>query len=211
MEHIVLLVLRWLLVGSAFACGIAVVCWFLASTYGTSPRRGKTFLTAHVLAGSGICLVALTFLLFNHNLPIIQTEGNIESVQIHPKGRDFRSDLLIRTASGGVVAIHASGRSPYFRPGEHVKVQYQGYTGTILKVYFFSADGGEEGGFNGTDRWPPYFALLGGLTLIWYGFRKYHRDPEGAEEPSHRNPKPYGGVDKDSLLRLPRPPFRLRR
>jgi hypothetical protein len=83
-----------------------------------------------------------------------------------------------------------------------VKVRYQGETGMILKVLFLSADGREEGVFNDIGAWPLFFFLLLGIMIIVQGFRKYRRDPEGAEEPSAPNQHPYGSVDQGSLLNL---------
>jgi hypothetical protein len=60
-------------------------------------------------------------------------------------------------------------------------VSYRGYSGSIHKAQFLSSTGSEEGVFNGTDDWPPYFMLLLGLLVMWAGVRKFKRDPEGAE------------------------------
>ena len=87
----------------------------------------------------------------------------------------------MHTAPGEEISINASGRSLYFRSGEHVAVKYQGYTGSILKARFISATGSEEGVFNGTDTWYPYWILLFGLLIFWVGFKKDYRDPEGSE------------------------------
>jgi hypothetical protein len=191
----------WIIGGSACACVIAVVCGYFASIYGISPRRGKALFAAALFGGSGVFIAALTLLLYERHLPVFEAEGNIEAVQIYG-GKQGRSDVLIHTSSGGDIAIHASGRSPYFRQGEHVKVRYQGETGAILKASFVSADGREEGVFNGTGMWPLFLFLLGGALVIVLGFKRYRRDPEGAEEPSQRNQHPYGSVDKESLLNL---------
>ena len=144
--------------------------------------RGKAFLAASLFGGSGICVAALTLLIYEANLPVLEADGHIERVQIHPANKNVRSDLLIRTSSGGFIAIHAAGGSPYFRVGEHVKLRYLGEAGEILKVLFFSVDGKQEGVFNSTVAWPPYLFLLVGLAIVALGFRKYRQDPEGAEE-----------------------------
>jgi hypothetical protein len=81
-------------------------------------------------------------------------------------------------------------------------VHYQGETGALLRASFVSADGREDGVFNGLEMWPPFFFLLGGAIVIFPGFNRYRRDPEGAEEPSQQNQHPYGSVGKESLLNL---------
>jgi hypothetical protein len=132
-------------------------------------------------------------------------ESSLRSYPINPSvhhGKYDRTDLLIHTSSGVDLALHASGSSPYFRRDEHVKVRYQAETGAILRVLFVSADGKEEGVFNGTGAWPLLFFLLVGLIVVIQGFRRYRRDPEGAEEPSARNQHPYAAVDERSLLDL---------
>jgi hypothetical protein len=122
-------------------------------------------------------------------------------VSVH-HGKQDRTDVLIHTFSGGDIALRAYGSSPYFHRDEHVKVRYQGETGMILRVLFVSADGREEGVFNDTGGWPLFFFLLVGITIVIQGFRRYRRDPEGAEEPSARNQHPYGSVDQRSLMYL---------
>jgi hypothetical protein len=194
-------VLLWIIGGAACACAVAVVCWYFASIYGTSARKGKALFAAYLFLGSGICVATLASLGYYWHLPVFGAEGNIEAVRVHG-GKSQHTDLLIRTASGGEIALHAPGTSPHFRLGEHVKVRYQGETGYILKALFVSADGREEGVFNGTGAWPLYFFLLVGAKIIFQGFRTYRRDPEGAEEPSAPNQHPYGSIDQRSLLSL---------
>jgi len=191
----------WMLGGAASACGAAVVCWYFASTYGVSTRKGKATFAAALFGGSGFCIAALTLLLYQLHLPVFDAEGKIAAASVH-HGKYDRTDLLIHTSSGGDLALHASGSSPYFRRDEHVKVRYQAETGAILRVLFVSADGKEEGVFNGTGAWPLLFFLLVGLIIVIQGFRRYRRDPEGAEEPSARNQHAYAAVDERSLLDL---------
>jgi hypothetical protein len=118
-------------------------------------------------------------------LPIYIAEGTVEAVRVHAEGRGHRSEVRIRAESGAELQVNASGRSPYFRAGERVRVRYQGYTGSILKAEFLSQTGQKEGVFNGTDTWPPYFMFLGGLLLAWAGIQKHRRDPEGFGRRGH--------------------------
>jgi hypothetical protein len=191
----------WIIAGTVCACSIAVVCWYFGSTYGTSARKGRVLLASAIFGGSGVCIAAMALILYQLHPPVAEVEGIIEAVQIH-RGRRARSDLLIHTSSESDIAVHASGGSLYFRTGEHVKIRYQGDTGTILKAYFFATDGRKEGEFNGTEMWPPFFLLFGGAVVIFLGFRRYRRDPEGAAYPSKPDQHPYGSIDKPSLLHL---------
>ena len=191
----------WITGSAGCAGAVAVVCWYFASIYGTSARKGRALFAASLFGGSGICIAILTLLLYQRYLPVFEAEGNIETVSVH-RGKHDRTDVLIHTSSGGDIALHANGVSPYFRRNKHVKLRYQGETGMIIRVRFVSADGREEGVFNDTGTWPLFFLLLLGIMIIFQGFRRYRRDPEGAEEPSARNQHPYGSVDRRSLLNL---------
>lgn len=191
----------WIMGGATCAVAIAVVCWYFASIYGTSARKGRYLFAASLFGGSGICIAILTLLLYQRLLPVFEAEGSIESVTAH-RGKVDRTDVLIHTSLGGDIALRAFGSSVYFRREEHVKVRYQGETGMILRVVFLSADGRDEGVFNDTGPWPLFFFLLLGIMIIIQGFRRYRRDPEGAEEPSAPNQHPYGSVDQRSLLNL---------
>jgi hypothetical protein len=194
--------LRLLVIGAFILCVIGIVYAIASSTRRSSGEKGKQKLRAYVCIGAGICIGALAVILLQTRVPVLQGIGVIETAQIRSEVRGHRTNFTVRVPSGAVLALKASGSSPYFHPGEQVNVRYQGYSGSVLKVHFLSPSGREEGVFNGTDSWPPYWFVLIGLLIIWAGAKKYKRDPEGAEQASGRNPKPYGEIDKFSLLRL---------
>jgi len=172
---------------------------FIAATESDGPRKRQARLIATLAFGSWLCISALSVITYNVRLPIFQFEGNIESVQvIHSDSRHYSAYLRIQTFAGGDITIHASNRSQYFRPEEHVKVRYQGDTGELLKATFVAPDGKQEGVFNGTSTWAPYFVLLFGIFVIWASFRKFHRDPEGAEDTAWSNPSLLDSIDDDS-------------
>lgn len=171
---------------------------YVAATESDSPRKGKAYLTASLAFSLWVCVSAFLVVLYNASLPIFEFEGKIESVRLmRSDSRHYSVFLGIQTFAGGNITIHASGGSQYFHTDEHVKVRYQGDTGELLKASFFAKDGRQEGVFNGTSTWPPYFALLFGLFCIWASFRKYRRDPEGAENSSWSNPTLQDTFDDD--------------
>jgi hypothetical protein len=116
-------------------------------------------------------------------------------------GTEHGTSLRVAANSGADLVLRASGRSIYFKPGEHLIVTYAGDAGSIIKATFLKDDGTIEGEFRGTGAWPAYALLMGGILIICIGFRVNKRDPEGAEE-GNRNANPYGQIDRDFLLQL---------
>jgi len=191
-----------LLGGSAcLLAAAAIVCWYLSSIYAGGASCGKRLLAAYILYGSAICAAGLGQLVYERQLAVFETEGNIEAVQILG-GKSLRSNLLIHTISEAYIAVHASGTSRYFRPGQRLKLRYQGKTGAILSAVFLSADGSKEGAFNRAEPRSPYFVLLLGLFVAGAGVTKYRRDPEGSEDSTTRKFIADGSVDEASLLKL---------
>jgi hypothetical protein len=173
--------MKALLFLAACFCLVGIGSGIYASRESISAKKGKSRLIAFLLCGVGICTAALALGSLQWATPIYQVDGIIESAQVHSRNRGYRTSLRVQTSSGGELELNADGRSPYFRTGEHLKVSYRGYSGSIHKAQFLSSTGSEEGVFNGTDDWPPYFMLLLGLLVMWAGVRKFKRDPEGAE------------------------------
>ena len=133
--------------------------------------------SASFLLGAAFCLAAFALIIIQLALPIIQSEGIIESVSVHQRS----SEIRVRVGSGGQLVLHAGGRHSYFRPGEHVRLRYQGYTRLIRHVQFMTPDGQPGGVFQDADFLAPFGALLVGALIIAVGIRQYRRDPEGAE------------------------------
>jgi hypothetical protein len=116
---------------------------------------------------------------FHLRAPVYIAEGTIRAVEVHAGGKgSYHSDVWVRTGSGEL-KLNADGRSTLFRPGQDVRVRYEGYTGSILKAEFLSSTGQKEGAFNGTFAFPSYMMLFFGLFVGWVGIRKHQRDPEG--------------------------------
>ena len=77
--------------------------------------------------------------------------------------------------------VHASDRSEFFRPGQLLKIRYRGDTGELIKAYFYSADGKQEGIDQSTTNFSGIVLFIIGLFCTWASIRKYRRDPDGAE------------------------------
>lgn len=169
------------------ALGVALLVFCVGLFYAVASARlsisftkGTYRFRAYLFIGAAICLSAIATLWYQAHLPIYEITGTIEATQVHSEGKGHRTYLWVRTGSGSQVAMSADGISPYFRPGQKTDIRYQGNSGFVLKALFLS-DGKQEGLFNGTDTWPPYWWLLGGVLVIAAGIRKIKRDPEGAE------------------------------
>lgn len=167
-----------LLIGAAFLCCAAVVPAVMGYRLSSSIRKRRLEFLAYVLLGSGICIGASAIAFFQWSLPVIQADGIIEGAQVHVEGRGHRTNLQIRLQTGELVDLNASGRSEYFRFGEHVIVKYKAVTGSIVKAQFLSSSGTQEAVFNGTDSWPPYIMFSFGMFAILVGFKKNRRASE---------------------------------
>ena len=173
--------LSYMWVVALLFCAAGVFFAFSASMLSVSLRKGKQRLKAYVCIGGAICIAAVATVLYQSKLPTFEALGSIESAQIHSEGKGHRTNLRLRVASGAELVLNASGSSPYFHSGQQVHVRYQAYSGSILKAHFIDGAGKEEGVFNGTDTWQPYWWLLWGLLVIGAGVKQRARDPEGAK------------------------------
>jgi hypothetical protein len=171
---------------------------------GISVKKGWLRLLAYCLAGTGLTVAGLAMIAYQNSLPIYRDQGIVQQARTNSSGRGGRTKLQLLTPSSGELVLDASGRSRYFRPGEHVTVTYRGVTGSVINATFLKADGSVEGEFNGTDSWTAYFALIVGLLLVCAGFQRHRRDPEGAETPYNKTPRKRLGasVDTASMLHL---------
>lgn len=159
---------------------IGLAIGVLSAVQSVSPRKGKERLVAFLCIGIGVCTGASAKLRYQALLPTYELAGQIESAQVRAEGKGHRTAVVIRVGRGQV-ALDASGMSPYFQAGQLIRVRYQGVTGDILKAHFLSKNGAEIAVFNGTDTWSPYWWIIIGAFVIFAGFKKYRRDPEGTE------------------------------
>lgn len=183
--------------------GIAGICYGIAAAAASiSRRKGRLRLMGCILFGSAICVAGISMFLAQDRLHVYQAEGIIDEVQVHPEGKDYRTEVHLQTSSGATLSLHAHGRSSYFRPGEHAALNYRELTGGIVKARFIAADGKGEGVFSSTDSWVSGAAFLAGLFVMWAGCRVNKRNPEGLEESNNRGFAPYDSFDNASLLHL---------
>lgn len=193
-----------LLVGSVFL-------WIVASGFGVtayrleiSRRKGRFRALAQGLFGLGLCAMVVAVLVASYKGRHYSVDGYIKQARVSGSGRHQRTDVWLRAGSSpGILVLHAEGANPLFRPGEHVILTYQEYSGSILKARFFTASGKQEGGYNNADLLAPSLCMLAAFFIIWNAVRIYRRDPEGAEENRERE-VPLNSVDGDSLLHLSR-------
>jgi hypothetical protein len=177
-----------LIVALRFGFGAAAVLFCIGVGYAVasarlsiSQQKGFYRFRAYLCVGAAICLSAVAALLYESHLPTYEITGTIEAAQIHSEGRGHRTYLRVRVDSGAEIAVSADGISSYFHPGQVAEMRYQGVSGHVLHARFLSASNTQEGVFNGTDTWPPYWWMLGGVLVVLAGIRKRRRDPEGAE------------------------------
>jgi hypothetical protein len=187
-------------------CGCLVIgsiCYGIgAAVASISPRKGGLRRMATVLFGSAIAVASLAMFFSETSLPVTNAIGNISFVQVHPSGKDYRTDVLLQTSTGSTLAVFARGRSPLFLLGERVALTYQTQTGLIVKAHFIAIDGREEGVFNSANSWAAAAGVLVGIFIIWTAFKVHKRDPEGAEESGDHRRVPLDSVDEGSLPHL---------
>lgn len=152
-----------------------------SSRLAVSWKKGAYRCRAFLCIAAAVCLIAIVTLIHQRQLPIYHVNGIIETAQVHAEGKGHRTYLRVRTVSGAEVTMSAGGISPYFHLGQHADIPYQGETGFVLEAHFLSGNR-QEGIFQGTDTWPPYWWLLMGCFLAFAGIRKTKRNPEGAKK-----------------------------
>jgi hypothetical protein len=179
---------------------VAVGCGIHAAQLGVSRNKGLFRMRASVLFAAGLCLLSLSIIVSTYKGKHFSIDGYVEEAHVVGSGRSRLTDVRVRAGSGDFV-LRASDTSIYFRPGQHVILTYQEYSGSILKARFFSASGKQEGGYNNADFLAPSLCLLVVLFIIWNAVHIYGRDPEDAQESRERE-VPLNSVDEDSLLHL---------
>jgi hypothetical protein len=166
----------------AFAALLAaIVCGVLSSIESISPRKGRLRFAGVILFGSFFCLLGIGQFVYVKSLPVLNAEGTIESATVHPQGRSYRTDFIVTGPDGATYQLKADGRSNFFRAGEHVILTYRGYSGSVVKAHFINGAGAEEGIFQSAEGFALSGAIFVGCILFWAGYKKYRRDPQGAE------------------------------
>jgi hypothetical protein len=146
-----------------------------------SCRKGKMRLLATWAFGSTFCIGGAASLVFQSMLPVFYAAGDVLTAAVHREGKDYRTDLQIKVGPSGIISVHATGRNEYFRPGQRLNFEYQGYTGAITNAEFYSSSGIKVGRYHSTDGIYPYIAIGLGALVIFAGRTKFRRDPEDAE------------------------------
>jgi hypothetical protein len=155
---------------------------WIAATESDGPRKARARLIASLLFSSSLCIAPMLKFFYDESLPIFEVNGKIDSVNVRNSSSKYYSAYMqIQTNSGGDVVVHASDRNERFHIGQQVKVRYRGETGELVKAYFYSNDGSQEGVFNNTLILSEVSLFLVGIFCVWASIRKYRRDPEGSE------------------------------
>jgi hypothetical protein len=144
----------------------------------TSPRKDKSIFLATLFFGIALCIAPTAGIIDYYRLPRLETNGVIVSASVHSAAKGYRTNVLI-AVPGGDVSLYAGGRSNFFHAGELVHVNYQSYSGEILKASFLAKDGHPEGVFQSTGLLGAWLGLLLGCWIMWAARRRYSRLPQG--------------------------------
>lgn len=167
---------------SIIAAIFAICFGYVAATESDGPRKGKALLIASLVFSSWFCLEPAVSFLYESSLPIFEFRGRITAVDVRDSSsRHYSAYLRVHTDSGGDIMIHTSDRSKFLEPGQLASVRYRGDTGEMIKAYFYSPDGKQEGVLQSTTELGRICLFIVGLFCVWASIKKYRRDPEGAE------------------------------
>lgn len=141
----------------------SVVCGFLAGGQRRAPSRRQLWFAATALFGLVFVVLAVANYLRPQTPQLFDADGVI--VRSTPYGGG--TEIQVQIEGGGIAHVHASGRSKFFRVGEHIKARYEAYSGSIRDAQFFTADGKPEGDFHTPTHQPS--VVLGSLGLVIVG------------------------------------------
>lgn len=178
------IIFKSFVVYTVVAAILAIRYGYVAATESDGSRKGKALLIASLLFSSWFCLAPVISLFCDATLPIFEFRGRITAVDVRESSsRHYSAYLRIQTNSGGEIVVHASDGSKFFRPGQLLTVRYRGDTGELIRAYFYSPEGKQEGMDQSTTSFSRIALFIIGLFCIWASIKKYRRDPEGAETP----------------------------
>jgi hypothetical protein len=193
------IIARAVLSALVMVCGVAIVCFWFASTGGEGRRKGKLILVGFTLLGGSVVTLGSVFIYMQTGLQMQHAMGEMVAVDVH--GR--QTDVLIRTPDGDEISVQALAHSPYFEVGRQVRVDYQANSRLIVHAVFLSQSGEPVGTYRANPRWSAYFMVFGGIVLVYIGIRRFRRDPKATEVLTPRAANPAGVfVDSQSLLHL---------
>jgi hypothetical protein len=171
-------------------CGLVFSYRALASPAALPARRQKSNFLANLFFALAFCLATPAIVFNQHQLPIIQIQGVVQSTSVASPRIDNRLNIVFQPETGALVILHTSGGSSHFRPGQRAEVQYEETTGNILYAQFLAPDGHPKGVFRNSGSFlPSYFPLVTGLFILYLGWRRYKRDrAQQLESPETPNP-----------------------
>ena len=193
-----LMVARYILSGLVLASCAAFVCFWMASTGTSGRRKGKLVLAVYLLVGGNAVAFGSAFIYMQ---TILQTRHAIgEIVAVESLAR--QTDLLIRTSASDEISVRAPGRSPYFKVGRRLRIDYQENSGLLMDATFLSQAGEAVGVFRANPRWSAYFIVVSGVLLVYVGIRRYRLESKAIEVHTPRPNLAGAFVNGQSLLHL---------
>jgi hypothetical protein len=152
----------------------AIVCCILATRQRAPVRKRQLWFVAIAFSGLFLVVVGVANFLEDRRRPLsfFEADGVIVAAAVDNFGR---TELQVRMVGGGVAHINADGQSEFFRVGEHVKMKYAAYSGSVQDAQFFAADGTPEGLFHPSNLTYPYVMAGIGVFVVGFGWWNYRR------------------------------------
>ena len=167
------------------AIAFIVGAWFVyvAATESDGRRKGNARFIASLLFSSWCFLTGLLQISYEHSHSVIQLNGIIASTNVlDSSDLHYSAWICIDTSDRGKVNVHTSDRSPYFHPGERIRLRYHSDNEELLTAAFSSGEGRPEGVLRRWENLQSWALLLIGLICVWASVRRYQRHPDGSEK-----------------------------
>jgi hypothetical protein len=151
----------------------ALILGALGSVLGGATKV-RLWYWSHTLIGLSVCVFGVAYIFWTSDAPMLDSSVVVEQVGIQTTGRGSElTNLVVRLPSGETMKLSASRRNEFFRPGQHMNVRYQQFTGLIDSATFLSPSGTEQAQYR-SHMWIVRYALFGlGIVQIVSARRRY--------------------------------------